>query len=483
MSAASSWKAGPAPFTSQDTRRTPVSMRLMAGSGPGPGAVSYQQLLTTMPTQTETLLDELHHILLDFRQMSAFVEEPLVMARAQGVRYWDVRGKEYLDGISGIFVANLGHGHPRIIEAIKRQLDLMTFAPPMHGTSTTALELVRLLRQVTPGDLKTVKLLSGGSEAVEAAFKFTLQYHRQTGHPRKYKFLSRYKGYHGATLGALGAAGNPLRRAPYEPLLPNFLRVHPPHCFRCPFEKTFPDCDVFCARTVEDTILMEGPDTVAGIILEPVTNTGGIITPPDPYLPKLREICDRHQVTLIFDEIITGFGRTGEMFAAHTFRTTPDILCVGKGMGGGYGPLAAMIVSDRMAEAFWGDAEAGIEFSHGHTFGGNPLSCAAGVAAVTELMENDVPARARQTGEYLAARLEGLRRFGIVGEVRGKGMLRGVELTEPLGKQIGKRAMDLGLILRYDPDWFALAPPLIISREDLDLMLSILEKAMSDVLA
>ncbi len=427
------------------------------------------------------LLDALPHLLVDFRQMKAFVEEPLVMARAEGVRYWDVNGKEYLDGISGIFVANLGHGHPRIIEAVKRQLDTLTFAPPMHGTSAPALELVRLLGEITPGDLKTIKLLSGGSEAIEAALKFTLQYHRQTGHPRKHKFISRYRGYHGATLGALGATGLAARRGLYEPLLANFIRVHPPHCYRCPFEKEYPSCDVFCARTVEDTIKMEGADTVAAIIVEPITNTGGIITPPGPYLPELRAICDRHNVLLIFDEIITGFGRTGEMFAAQTFKTVPDILCVGKGMGGGYGPLSAMIASDRLAKAFWGEPEEGIEFSHGHTFGGNPLSCAAGIAAITELVECKVPARARETGEYLAQRLEGLRKFGIVGEVRGKGMLRGVEITRPLGRQIGKRALELGLIVRSDPDWFALAPALIIGREDLDRMLEILEQAIAEV--
>jgi adenosylmethionine-8-amino-7-oxononanoate aminotransferase len=228
---------------------------------------------------------------------------------------------------------------------------------------------------------------------------------------------------------------------------------------------------------------MEGPETVAGIILEPITNTGGIITTPDRYLPALREICDRHNVTLIFDEIITGFGRTGEFFAAQTFGVTPDILCAGKGMGSGYGPLSALIVSDRMARAFWGDPEAGIEFAHGHTFAGNPLSCAAGIAAITQMIEEDVPGRARRTGEHMAGRLEALRRYGIVGEVRGKGMLRGVELTAPLGKRIGKRALDLGLILRYEADWFALAPPLIISREDLDCMFEILERAIEDTLA
>ena len=196
---------------------------------------------------------------------------------------------------------------------------------------------------------------------------------------------------------------------------------------------------------------------------------------------------------LIFDEVITGFGRTGEMFAAQTFQTTPDILCVGKGMGGGYGPLAAMIVRDRLARAFWGAPEEGIEFSHGHTFGGNPLSCAAGIAAITELIEKNIPARARAMGEYLAERLAGLRKFGIVGEVRGKGMLRGVELVrdpasrEPfpaewqVGKRMAKRCLQLGLILRAEADWFALAPPLIISREDLDRMLRILEQAIAEI--
>ena len=445
--------------------------------------------------ECDTLLAELPHLLLDFRQMSVFVQEPLVMARAEGVRYWDIHGKEYLDGISGIFVANLGHGHRRVIDAVKSQLETMTFAPPMHGASVPALELVHRLRQITPGDLKTVKLLSGGSEAVEAALKFTLQYHRQTGHPGKYKFISRYKAYHGATLGALGATGVAARRGLYEPLLANFIHVHPPHCYRCPFEKEFPSCDVFCARTVEDTIRMEGAETVAAVIVEPITNTGGILTPPDPYLPVLREICDRHNVLLIFDEIITGFGRTGQMFAAQTFHTVPDILCVGKGMGGGYGPLAAMIVRDSLAQAFWGDPQDGIEFSHGHTFGGNPLSCAAGIAVIDELLEKNIPARACEMGIYLAQKLEALRRFGIVGEIRGKGMLWGVEIVRDpatkdpfpsdlqVGKRIGKRALELGLILRADPDWFALAPPLVTSREDLDGMIAILERSVADVLA
>jgi len=371
--------------------------------------------------------DLLRHIVLDFQQMSEFVQQPLIMERADGVRYWDVDGKCYLDGLSGIFVVTVGHNNRRVIEAIKAQLDRMAFAPPLHGTNPAAVELAALIAQITPGDLNTVKLLDSGSEATEAAMKLARQYHRQTGHAGKFKVISRYHGYHGATLGALSATGTTKRRWMFEPLAPGFIHVQTAHCYRCPYGLSYPGCEVLCARIVSDVIRMEGPETVAALIVEPIGNTGGIITPPPEYFPILRQICDEFNVLLIFDEIITGFGRTGQMFAAHTFGVGPDILCMGKGITSGYAPLSAIAFSDRVAAAFWGPAEAGIEFSHGHTYGGNPVSSAAGLAAVREVIERDLPARARKLGAYLRERLEALARFGIVGEVRGKGLLLGVE--------------------------------------------------------
>ena len=434
-------------------------------------------------------------LLLDFQQMSEYVNDPLIIERAEGVRYWDVRGKEYLDGISGIYVVNVGHRNPRVVAAIKQQLDTLSFAPPLHAANPAAIRLASLLAEIAPGDLKTVKLLSGGSEATEVAIKLSLQFHRQTGNPAKYKIISRYKGYHGATLGALGATGTSRRRKVFEPLLPNFLRVHPPHCYRCPYEKTYPDCEVYCARTVEQTIEMEDPSTVAAVIVEPITNTGGIITPPPEYFPILRRVCDRHNVLLIFDEVITGFGRTGEMFAAQTFQTVPDLICAGKGMGSGYGPLAAVLVSNRVAAAFWGPQEAELEFAHGHTFGGNPLSAAAGVASILEILERGLLDNCRRMGAYLRQKLEALAPYRIVGEVRGRGLMLGVELVrnpetrEPfppawnVGGRIAKAALRHGLIIRADQDWFALAPPLIVTPEDIDEMLVRLEAAIEEVMA
>ncbi len=265
-------------------------------------------------------------------QMAEWSKQPLVMARADGVFYWDVQGKRYYDGISGIYVASVGHNNRRVIEAIKRQLDVLTFSPPMHGTNPLAVQLANLLAELAPGDLSTVKFQCGGAEVVEAAIKLARQYHRLTGSPGKYKVISRYQSWHGSTLGALSASGLKSRKTVNEPMAPGFVHVFPPTCYRCPFGKSYPDCGITCATIVGDVVAMEDPATVAAILVEPIGHTGGVIDPPEEYLPILREICDRHNILLIFDEIITGIGRTGRMFAAETFGVTPDVLLVAKGL-------------------------------------------------------------------------------------------------------------------------------------------------------
>ena len=439
--------------------------------------------------------DYLKHIVLDLMQMQEFMREPLVMSRAEGVWYEDVLGKKYLDGISGIFVVNVGHNNRRVVEAIKAQLDKLCFAPPLHATNTAAVELAKLISEVTPGDLDTVKLLSGGSEATEAAMKLARQYHKQTGNPNKYKVISRYHSFHGATMGALSATGTTRRKVVFEPTLTGYIHVFPPTCYRCPYGKQYPSCDVLCATIVEDVIRNEGSETVSSFITEPIGNTGGIITPPPEYLPILREICDEHNVLLIFDEIITGFGRTGNMFAAQTFNTLPDVLCMGKGMASGYAPLAAIAFRDHVAKAFWGWEEDRVEFSHGHTFGGNPVSSTAGIACIKEILEKDLCGRARMMGAYLWKRLEELKGLRVIGEIRGKGLLIGVEFVkdvetrEPFGEevrfgvQVGRTALKKGLIMRYDPNWVAFAPPLVVEREEIDLMTDIFSESVEEVLS
>jgi adenosylmethionine-8-amino-7-oxononanoate aminotransferase len=428
-------------------------------------------------------------------QMAEWSQHPLIMAKADGVYYWDVHGKRYLDAISGIYVASVGHNNPRILEAIRRQLDTLTFSPPMHGTNAVAVQLANLLAEVAPGDLSAVKFQCGGSEVTEAAIKLARQYHKLTGHPGKYKIIGRYLSWHGSTMGALSASGLKSRKTVNEPLAPGFLHVFPPTCYRCPFGKTYPECGITCATLVGDVIEMEDPDTMAAVIVEPIGHTGGIIDPPPEYLPILRDVCDRYNVLLIFDEIITGIGRTGRMFAAQTFGVVPDVICTGKGMSGGYVPLSAMICRRSIADAFWGPIAENPGFVEGHTFEGNPLSCAAGLAVVREILEQDLCANARKQGERLRAGFERLaKKHGVIGDIRGKGLLQGIELVKDpatkerfpagseLGVRLGRRALDNGLLCRFDPHWIAFGPALCVTAEQIDEMVALLDKSFTEVL-
>lgn len=439
-------------------------------------------------TERQTRL--LRNTFLDYQQTEEFLKNPLIVERAQGLHYWDVDGKEYFDAIGGIFVASLGHGHPRVLEAMRRQMEIMSFAPPLHGIADVTLEFGARLADVTPGDLNFVKPFSGGSESIEAALKFARQYFKQSGHPGKYKFISRYFGYHGGTLGAMSASGTGPRKTPFEPQMAGFLKVFPPTWRRDYFD-SWEECNRFAARMFEDVIRNEDPETVAGILVEPIGNTGGIITPTDEYFQILREIADRYNVLLIFDEIITGYARTGRMFAAQTFGVTPDIICGGKGLSSGAIPLGALMAREGMGDVFRGPAEANVNFAHGHTFAGNPLACAVGMAVLDEIVEKRLDEKARRMGDYLAIRLEELRKYGVVREVRGKGMLRGVELArdtttlEPfpaLGKALKQTALANGLIMRIDPNWFAVAPALIAEKSDIDELIQRIDRSLGEAL-
>jgi adenosylmethionine-8-amino-7-oxononanoate aminotransferase len=428
-------------------------------------------------------------------QMAEWSKAPLVVARAEGVHFWDIDGRRYLDGISGIYVVSVGHNNRRVIDSVRAQLETLSFSPPMHGTNPVAVQLANLLAELAPGDLSAVKFECGGAEVTEAAIKLARQYHKLDGKPGKYKVVSRYLSWHGSTLGSLSASGLKSRKTVNEPLAPGFLHVFPPTCYRCPFGKSYPDCGVTCASIVGEVIEMEDPDTVAAVIVEPIGHTGGVIDPPPEYLPILRDACDRHDVLLVFDEIITGIGRTGEMFAAETFGVVPDVLCVGKGLGGGYAPLSALICRRSIADRFWGPIEENPGFVEGHTFEGNPVSCAAGLAVLREVLERDLLANARVQGARLRAGLEHLAaKHGVIGDVRGKGLFQGFELVRDLatrerfpqelalGVRIGRRALRKGLLCRFDPHWIALGPPLVATAEHIDEIVDILDASIGEEL-
>jgi adenosylmethionine-8-amino-7-oxononanoate aminotransferase len=426
-------------------------------------------------------------------QMAEWSKAALVMTRAEGVHYWDIHGRRYLDALSGIYVVSVGHNNRRVIDAIRRQFDRLAFSPPMHGTNPIAIQLANLIAELAPGDLDAVKFECGGAEVTEAAIKLARQYHRLTGNPGKYKVISRYLSWHGSTLGALSASGLKGRRTVNEPLAPGFVHVFPPTCYRCPFGKSYPSCELTCATIVEQVVEMEDPATVAAVMVEPIGHTGGVIDPPAEYLPTLRSICDRHGVLLIFDEIITGAGRTGQMFAAETFGVVPDVLCVGKGFSGGYAPLSAMICRRGIADAFWGPIEENPGFVEGHTFEGNPISCAAGIAVLREILERDLLSNVRTQGARLRAGLEALAtRYDVIGDIRGRGLLQAVEfvadrtskarLPGAFGVRVGRRALANGLLCRFDPHWIAFGPPLVVNAEQIDEILALFERSLAEAL-
>ena len=448
-----------------------------------------------LPSGSELTSEKvLKNIILDYRQMKYWIDDPFIIEEGDGVRIKDVNNKWYMDGLSGVYVVNTGHNNQRIIKALTDQLQKFVFAPPMHGVNPQGIRLANLLSEIAPGNLKRVKLLSGGSEANEAALKLAKQYHKITGNHRKYKVVSLYNSYHGATMGAMAVTGRMHYRKYFEPLMEGYIHVHPHYCYRCPFDQEYPGCGILCAKMAERTIEMEDPDSVAAFMLEPIIHIGGVLTPPKEYLPMIREMCTKHNIVLIYDEIITGFGRTGDLFAAMTFDTIPDILCCGKGMSSGYQPLAACLINQDIADAFYGDEhEKG--FVHGHTYGAFELAATAGIAAIEELMERDLPNNAKVLGEYVKEKLQAMdKRFGIFGEIRGKGLLVCVEIVkdkatkEPfpkelaIGKRLEKTNLKNGLLHRAEPHWFSIAPPLVATKSDIDEIMAILEKSLEEVL-
>jgi adenosylmethionine-8-amino-7-oxononanoate aminotransferase len=432
----------------------------------------------------EQVATDTARVMVDFTQMKSFGQDPLILERGEGIRVTDVFGKTYIDGLSGVFTVNLGHGVQELIDVAAEQARKIAFTAPTMATNPSALRLADLLIGITPQQYTTVKFFTGGSEANEAAIKLARQFWLQAGHPRKYKVISRYRSYHGGTGQAMAASAQTAWKWKFEPFAPGFIHVTPPARPACAACRRADACTMACLDLMEQAIVEEHPETVAAVIAEPVMLSAGVHLPHPEYFPRLRELCDAHNVLLIYDEIITGFGRTGRLFGAERVGAWPDILTCGKGISGGYAPLSAILIADRVSEAFWGEPEAGVQFWAGHTFGGNPVSCAVGEAAVRYLIDHDLIGNAERVGNYLAARLEDLAtRQPAIAEVRGIGMLRGVAFTQPIGQAVYDAARRGGLLTRPGADWVGVAPPLVTTREEADEIAAILEAAIAEVVA
>jgi len=435
------------------------------------------------------------HLMVDFTQMKSFVEDPLILDRGSGIRVTDTAGRTYIDGLSGVFTSSLGHANQEIIAAVSQQLGTLAFGAPTMATNSRALELVDRVLEFAPPAYTTMKFLSGGSEATESALKMARQYQRQMGHVGRFKILSHYRGYHGATGNAMAASGWANWKVPYEPTAPGFIHLHTPDPDFPPDGVSDPE---HAARLyldlVRQTVELEGPETVAAIIIEPVFMSAGVVVPPDAYLRGLRDLCDQHGILLIFDEVITGFGRTGTWFAAEQIGVWPDLICCGKGMTSGYSPLSMVLMTDRVAEPFWGEPEARVQFNSGHTYGGNPVACAAGLATIDYIVRHGVLAHVEEAGRDLHALLSHLvERHPSIALTRGRGLLRGIVFTKKaqaagashgvhgFGGAVAKRTRATGLLVRASAWFVALGPPLITSTAELHEIVGILDEAITQV--
>ena len=423
------------------------------------------------PTPDE-LRDLSRQLLVDFMPMATFSQDPFVLVEGDGIRVRDSQGRWYIDGMSGVFVSAFGHGNRRLVEAAREQASRLAFHAPLYSANVPSLQLMDRLLELTPGGYSVGKFTASGSEATEAAIKMARQFQHQAGRGRRFKVLSHYRSYHGATGHALAASGGVGWRSAFEPYAPGFVHVHAPFAVAGRLAGAIGDADGRAAEDaalalIEETIELEDPDTIAAFITEPIMLSAGVRIPPAGYLRRLHEILRRHDILLIHDEIITGMGRTGRLFAGEWFDVVPDIVCFGKGISGGYAPLAGLLVQPRVAESFWGEAGEGREFRDGHTYGNNPLASAVGLAALGQLQDEGLIANAARQGDRLMARIRAARSPAIVA-VRGRGLLIGVAFGSAVGPAVAREARQRGLIVRQGPDFVALGPPLIVTDSETD---------------
>jgi adenosylmethionine-8-amino-7-oxononanoate aminotransferase len=421
---------------------------------------------------------------------------PLVIAEGSGAWVTDADGNRYLDGLSGQWCVNVGYGRARLARAAAEQLERLAFHP-LTRSHPPAIELSERLDALLGGD-RACLYTNSGSEANELAFKVARQYHLQRGEPHRFKIIARYRAYHGSTMGALSATGQALRRFAYEPLVPGFLHVPPPDPFRHP---EITDLEAYgreCAAELERTIEFELPQTVAAVVLEPIITGGGILIPPDSYLPAVAEACKRHGVLLIVDEVICGFGRTGEWFGHDASGVRPDIVTMAKGITSAYVPLAATVTTDEVFAAFTSDGADLGRLRHISTFGGHPAGCAVAVENLAIMEEEGLVARSAELGAQLLDRLrDALDGHPLVGEVRGRGLLIGIELVADHATRAPAARADSaallaaaqghGLLLGRNADTAAgldnvlqLAPPLSITDEDADHIVSAITAAFAE---
>jgi len=438
------------------------------------------------------------HLWLHFTRMSSYQGNDVpTIVRGEGQYVYDSRGKRYLDGLSGLFVSQIGHGRTEVAEAAARQAAELAYFPLWSYAHPRAIELAERLAHLAPGDLNRVFFTTSGSEAVESAWKLAKQYFKLTGEPTRYKVISRELAYHGTSMGALAVTGLAAIKHDFEPLAPGGVRVPNTNFYRAP-DFLAGDVEQFgewAADEIERAILREGPESVAAVYLEPVQNSGGCFPPPPGYFQRVREICDRYGVLMVSDEVICAFGRLGYYFGSQRYDYQPDIITFAKGVTSGYAPLGGMMVSDRLMEPFTAGTAT---FLHGITFAGHPVSCAMALANLDIFEKEDLLGHVRANEGAFRATLEKLYDLPIVGDVRGAGYFYGIEMVKDkvtretfsddeserlLRGFLSQALFDAGLVCRADDRGdpvIQLSPPLICGQEHFDEIERILREVLTE---
>lgn len=408
--------------------------------------------------------------------------------RGKGVYVWDSDGRKYVDGVASLWNVAVGHGRTEIARAVAQQTRALAYAPTLLGfSSIPAQRLAARIARMAPKGLNRIIFTSGGSEANETVIRLVRLYWRLRNRPEKFRIVALNGAYHGSSTGAATLTGLPKFHEYYEPLMPGVLRMARPYCYRCELRLEYPSCALACADELERLIEREGADRIGAFIAEPVQGVGGVVIPPPGYFERIRQICDRHDVLFIVDEVITGFGRTGKKFGIEHWKAIPDMLVFAKSVTSGYAPLGGVILQASIYQTF---VDAGPDFAlhHGFTYSGHPVVCAAGVANLDILEREKLIARARTMGHYLARRLERLRHHSLVGDIRCIGLMAAVELVPDqetkeaapadLAARIRAMALSRGVIVRASGNILALCPPLIIEQKEIDRLVAALEEAI-----
>jgi beta-alanine--pyruvate transaminase len=439
-----------------------------------------------MPEKAERRPNNLAPYWMPFTANRQFKAAPRLLTGASGVHYTDIDGRRILDGAAGMWCCNAGHGHPRIVAAIQAQAAQMDYAPPFQMGHPKAFELAARVASLMPGDLDHVFFTNSGSEAVDTALKIAIAYHRLRGEGTRTRLIGRERGYHGVGFGGMSVGGIATNRKFFGPLLNGV--DHLPHTYdraKQAFSRGEPEWGAHLADELERLVALHDASTIAAVIVEPVAGSTGVLVPPKGYLMRLREICSKHGILLIFDEVITGFGRLGASFAVDYFDVLPDLVTMAKGLTSGTVPMGGVIARKPIYDAFMTGPEHAIELFHGYTYSAHPLACAAGLAALDVYAEEGLFERARELSAYWQDSVHALRGLPHVVDIRNIGLVAAVEL-EPIAGQPTKRAFDAflrafekGLLVRTTGDIIALSPPLTISKAEIDQLFDLLRQVLT----